>query len=59
MGHAADFLARGGVEHGKGLAFSGVLPLACDEELGVGIGHERWLVSQGGEKIKKTTIRLR
>ena len=39
MGHTADFFARGGVEHGKGLAFGGVLPLACDEELGVGISH--------------------
>ena len=59
VGHTADFFARGGVEHGKGLAFGGVLPLACDEELRVGIGHERWLVSQCGEKINKKTIRLR
>jgi hypothetical protein len=39
MGHAADFLAGGGVENRQAFAVGGVLPLAVDEELGVGVGH--------------------
>jgi hypothetical protein len=40
MGQATDFLASGRVEHGQGAAAFGIAPLAIDEELGVGVGHE-------------------
>src|SRR5690606_16474229 len=46
---AADLLAGGRIEDGERAAVGGILPLAIDEELGVGVGHGLSLSRRNGD----------